>query len=250
MAQMGPQMGGILATTASILWSIFLLLVAKNELHLIVWIEQDKLLYPSESTWKEALPLSFQNSTATSVRLLSVKVSNYGKTLIGKQDALWNLSLEAPTSSHLTAFGKPKVSPEATVIRILPGAQPNTLTLELGALEPRASIDLHLMLVNTADKPRSPLEIQPSLVGLPHERVLRSPAERLFERLALAIILSTFLLILVFDGPREYNEAYQHETGSKFVWSLIGRLLKMLVLAIIGGGFLARGLAYVVSWFL
>jgi hypothetical protein len=242
--------GGYLATTASVLWSFLLILIAKDELHLLVWVKQDSVLYPSEATWNESLPLDFKNTPAASARLLSVIVSNYGKTLIGKQEEAWKLYLEAPCSTHIATLGRPKLSPQTVIFDVIAGPKPNMLTLELAALQPRAVIDLHLLLLNTRCKHSLPLKIQPSLGGLPYELTLEPPTERLSNRLFPAVALSILLLLLVFAGPSEYNRLSQSGDVVKFRKGIALLCLVFIVATVVGGALATLGLAKVISWFL
>jgi hypothetical protein len=237
------------ATAASVLWAALSFVTAKNELHLVVWVEEDSVLFPSEATWDEPLPLAYGNASAKSVRLLVVNVSNFGRTTIGKQESLWHLAIEAPTSSHIAAIGELRITPNGIVARSLPGPKPNALALELGALEAGASIVMHLMLLNTQDGGGPRIVALPSLVGLPHEQVNRSPDEQILEQLALPVIVSVLLILIVVFGPREYALARRrYGSGWPLVRNVAAQSVGVIVLAAFLGFFLAKGLANLMTW--
>ncbi len=241
---------GYLVAAVTVLWTALLSLAAKNELHLVVWIEEDRVVYPSEATRDRSLPLRLDATPARSVRLLAVRVSNYGRTVIGKPEETWELALEAPFSSAIQVLDLDK-EPPALVASARPGERANGVALEIGALEPKAAIALDVMLVNAADDRYPLLKAKPSLAGLPYEVIPRSPAERMFESLAWHVIASVFVVLLVLGGPASYAEARaKHGAGWPLAKSLLGRLAGLVVLAFISGILLAKGVAHVMSWFL
>jgi hypothetical protein len=206
------------------------------------------------------LPLSFQNIAATSVRLLKVEVSNYGKTLIGKEDhSLWRIAFEAPFSTHIAAIGDPQVNPKGVVAHVVPEAHPNLLGLELGTFEPRASIGLHLMLLNTNEASIPRIKIHPSLEGLPHELILQSPADLIADKILWQVLLAFWLVIIAWLGPRWYKE---YKSGDLRLlppsWKPSVLSIALLLLAILSAvgvttlvvGVVVQGIAYVVTWFL
>ena len=173
------ERGKPLIAALSALWVILAFLVAKDELHLLTWVDQSAILYPSDQTWKETLPLAYGATPAHTARLLSVTVSNYGKTMIGKEDGRWNLNFKAPNAANLVAVGDPQPTPPSVVARVLPGQTANVLALELGAFQPRASVKLHLMLLNPTDSEYAmPLKAEPTLIGLPTRSPSRLQSKR------------------------------------------------------------------------
>jgi hypothetical protein len=229
------------------IFSILFLWVAKDEFHLLAWIEEEVIIYPAKSTEDLSLPLEFDKHPANSVRIVKAKIVNYGKHIIGKPEALWDLHLEGSTGSSLILLRDPIFTPEALVLKVARTA-PNVLTLQLGALQLRSTIDLHLLLVNHAAGP--PLRVSSSLPGLPRELSKDKPLDRLAVRLYLWVIIFLFLALAVEGVPLAVAAAKQRPSNWAKVRVWIGRGLGGLLLAAFASYFLSYGLAYVVSWFL
>lgn len=236
-----------IAALLSGVFSILLLWVAKDEFHLLVWIEEDVIIYPAKSTGGLSLPLKFDEHAANSARIVRAKVVNYGKQIIGKSETLWDLYLEGPSGSSLISLKDPTFTPEALVLKVARTA-PNVLILKLGALQPRSTIDLHLLLVNATAGP--PLKVNSSLPGLPREISTVKPVDRLALRIYLWVVLFVFLALAVEGVPLAVAGAKQRLSNWAKARVWIGLGLRGLFLAAVAGYVLSYGLAYVVYWLL
>ena len=243
---------GYIVTAGTIIWTILLSITAKNEINLVVWIEKETSVYPSESSWNKSLPLEINHLSRIQVKsanLYAIKVSNYGRTTIGRQDSTWTLFIDAPFSSAIKVMDWTK-QPEGLIAALLPQAKSNGLIIKVGALEPRASISFTAMIVNIDEDKYPRFKIKLSLAGLPHELVTRSPTESLFEELALPVMISFFLVLILTGGQSTWVHAKSKYSGGKFYLNLLINLIGYLLLAAFVGVYLAKGIAYVMSWFL
>jgi len=256
---------GYAATAASALWTGLLVLVAKNEINLVVWVERQTTIYPSEASMHLSLPLTFEGTPAYSVRTAALKISNYGKTTIGVPASTWTLIIEAPTTAYLRIINTTRVQPNGTVA--VPRAQPrpNAVALDIGAFQPRASIDIIVLLVNEERAVADPvLRAIPTLAGLPRELSPKSPQERVQERLvpaafALMLLLACFAFLPLCkedfrrmratSGPNQDTELPGKRRSMAYVvfyFSCVGAVV--LLLAGLTALAISHGLAYIVSY--
>ncbi len=243
---------GYVVVAGTVLWTALFSLAAKNDIDLVVWIEKETSVYPSDATWGKRLPLQLKEQAISvdSARLYALRVSNYGRTMIGNPEAVWKLFIEAPFSAAVTVLDTAK-SPNDLVAAAQPGEQPNSLLIEVGALQPRASVLLTVMLVNTDENKYPRFVVKPSLSGLPHRLVLGSPAVLMFETIAWHVVGSLFVVLLVLLGPSSYVEARaKHRGGWPLVVSLFWRVVGVAALACVGGLVPGKGIAHVMVWFL
>jgi hypothetical protein len=241
------------AALLSGLFSILLLWLAKDEFHLVVWVEEQVIVYPAKSTENLSLPLEFDKRAANSVQIVKAKVVNYGKQIIGKPETLWDLYLQGPIGSSLVLFKNPTVTPETLMLaKITRGTTPNVLKLQLGALQPRSTIDLHLLLVNASPAPprEIDLKIDSSLPGLSREITRVKPVERLLTRIYPSVFLFMFLALAIEGVPLAVAAAKKRASDWAKLRVWIGRGLGAVLLAAFASYLLSYGLAYVVSWFL
>jgi hypothetical protein len=252
------------AAAASALWTGLLVLVAKNEINLVVWVDKPSTIYPSEASTHHSLPLTFEGTPARSVRTAAVKISNYGKTTIGAPAGTWNLIIEAPKAGHLRMISDPKVRPAGTVVIPRDQPRPNALAFEIGAFQPRASIDTIVLLVNDGGAGNPVFRATPTLGGLPREVSLQSPQEKVQERLYPAVFVLVFLLACFGFGPA-FREDFRRMRGKPgpeqgteppgkprsigylaFYFSSTGVMI--LILVALAAAAASFGLAYIVSY--
>jgi hypothetical protein len=250
----GLEWFGKSAAVLSILWTIVLLIVAKDDLNLVLWVQGDHVVYPGDATGKRPLPLEYRGASVAAARVVTVKISNFGKQMIGAQDKVWSVSLRAPEASHVVLLDELVRTPTALWVRVADGQAANAVVLEFGAFQPNASVDLRLMLVN--DSSITPiLRMTPSLPGLPREVVSRSPAELLADRLLPAVFFALALIGLVIDGPKMYQRSLKRRDGTlregaSFVGVFALRLFGVCVGAVFLAVIVAKGLGYIVFWVL
>ena len=240
-----------IVSVLTLFWAVVLFVVGKNELHLVVWVKNETLLYPTAETGGRTLPLVFGSNAANSVAFLTVEVSNYGTDMIGDQSARWELELEAENAQHVAIVGELTRSPEAIVAQALPSTASNTIRLELGALQHNSRVNLELMAVNMTNDAPVRLVARPSLRGLPHEITDASPSIRVSERLgwpAFVSIAIVFAVVALVDGYKA-----RAELAALGRWKLFGRIVwtsvVILVAALIFAVFVAKGIAKAVLWF-
>ena len=198
----------------SLVWSVLLLPVAKRSLHLVTWIYDQQTVYPSEATSGRPLPLEYGAVPVRSVRIVKLRIQNRGSAPIGTANAVWYLNLTASGASHLVLLGAPRVDPAPVPVST---TQPDarTVRLALGVLDPRVTIDLDILVINSdgrglpIDEPRS------TLPGLPQELTLASPAGVLVERYFWMWGTPVMLLMLVWVGPKAAREWYAYRPIGK-----------------------------------
>jgi hypothetical protein len=202
-------LGTYLLSLASALGALFLLLVAKNELHLVTWIENDTTIYPSDKTVNEVLPLTFEGVPAKSVRVVSVRISNYGKTVIGKQESKWDFTLASTDATPLAIVGEFVKSPDVIVFEQLPRdkSRLDIVRLQIGALEPKATIEFKVLLVNSTSPKNGGLTIAHGLDGLPSETAVLTAEERIFLKTGWKIMLLTGFVLCLLCARSAYDEA-------------------------------------------
>jgi len=147
------------------------------------------------------LPLNFEATPANSVRTAALKISNYGKTTIGVPAGTWTLTIEAPSAAHLRLVNAMKVQPNGTVAFQRDRPKANAIALEIGAFQPRASIDIIVLLVNDRGNAEPVFRATPTLPGLPHELSFKSPQKRVQERLFPAVFALTLVLAYFAYAP-------------------------------------------------
>ncbi len=234
----------------SVIWSLILVRVGKDELSLLVWIQADSIVYPSEVTREIALPFVFEGDSTRSVRISQVRVANYGTESIGTPDSLWVLEFEAPEGSRLSLLSSAIKLPPTTVVRAPIRPRANILQLPVGVFQRKATIDLILLLVNAPKDTYVPFKVRPSLPGLPHDITLRPPSDRLAERLYSPVFVTALITLLAFGGKGELEAAMKNPSAGKRRLSLVGRAVGLLLMAAITAVLIAKGLGHVVSWFL
>ncbi len=241
----------VLVSVLTLFWGSVLFVVGKNELHLVVWVESQALLYPAEETGGRSLPLTFESTEVGSVAYLKVQISNYGSAMIGDEASLWVLELEAENAQQLAMVGELVREPEILVARALPSSGSNVIRLELGALQAGARLNLEIMALNITGNALVRLVARPSLPGLPHEIAEVAPSIRVSERLGWPIF-GSFLFVFALAGLAKGCEL-RAELAALGGGSLLGRialtLLVILAAALISTVFVAKGLATLVLWF-
>jgi hypothetical protein len=230
----------------SLVWSVLLLPVAKRSLHLVTWIYDQQTVYPSEATSGRPLPLEYGSVPVRSVRIVKLRIQNRGSAPIGTSDAVWYLDLTASGASHLVLLGAPRIDPAPVPVSPMqPDAR--TVRLALGVLDPRVTIDLDMLVINSdgrglpIDEPRS------TLPGLPQELTLASPAEVLEGRYFWMWGTPVMLLMLVWVGPGAAREWYAYQPTWKRVLMVPVYLLIMLLVVGVPAGLWVVGLSELVS---
>lgn len=141
----------------------------------------------------------------------------------------------------------PAFTPEALVLKVAQ-TEPSVVTLQLGAMQSRSTIDLRLLLVNATKGP--PLTVNSSLPGLPRDISTVKPADRLAARIYPWVVLFVLLAGAVEGVPLAIAESKRRSSYWAKARAWIGRGSAGLLLAALAGVFLSYGLPYVVSWFL
>jgi hypothetical protein len=225
------------------IWTVILLLAAKDELHLLIWIEEDKKVYPSPATDDQTLPLSYGGVPVNAARLLSVRIVNYGTKSIGDVKETWSLHLEPPQGARFASLAAPTIEPIATVFSLTTSAT-SAISLKFGSFQPRAEIGLRLLLMNSEHGQPS---VRVSLSGLPHELSLTSPARRLSEKLFVSTTVVVALLFMPFlfrEVPKDWNNPKTRR------WTVVVAVFLFGILIVLLGWGAAFALGHVVSWFL
>jgi hypothetical protein len=234
---------GWIVTAFSIVWAGLLTLAAKNDLHLVAWVEKEVPVYPARDAWEKELPLSYEGTLANSVSVWAVKVSNYGRTLIGRQDDIWRLWLDVPYAERVAVLGPMTANPRAIHVKQAKAEKPTSVMLEFGALEPRAYVDFQLMVVNIDERRRAPLELRTSLAGLPKEVVSAPPETLIQSKIFRAVFVSMVLLVLVVFGRNQYAWIRSHAAGLSRAWGVIASVAGVLILALMLGAVATVGLS-------
>jgi len=230
----------------SLVWSVLLLPVAKRSLHLVTWIYDQQTIYPSEATSNRPLPLEYGAVPVRSVRIVKLRIQNRGSAPIGTSGALWSLDLTASRASHLVLLGAPRIDPAPVPVS---PTQPDarTVRLALGVLDPRVTIDLDMLVINSdgrglpIDEPRS------TLPGLPQELTLASPAGVLVGRYFWMWGTPVMLLMLVWLGPPAAREWYAYQPIWKRVLMAPVYVLIMILIVGIPAALWVVGLSELVS---
>jgi hypothetical protein len=185
---------GIIAT----IWASTTLLFSSGELDLVVWVQEQTVLYPSDETDNIALPFEYSGEAATSAAIARINISNLGSHFIGTQEQLWQLEIRSETQSKISLLGEIRVTPERVFAAVQKQSSANKALINIGILEPGDSIELTVLIVN-ANNPRSiELQFVPSLQGLPKITQTRSSLQgRITERLLPVIALILFLLFAI-----------------------------------------------------
>ena len=228
------------------LWTAVLFIVGKRELHLVVWVKSNTLVYPLEGMGDHVLPLVYENDPVRSLAVLDVEISNFGSKLIGDQKELWELEMEVSDAEHLTVTGEPVRCPEIVVANVEPTSQPNIVRLELGAFEPDAKVNVQLMAVNFDPGAPRRLVARSTLVGLPREVVVASPLRRVQKLLRWPAFWSAFVVfmtVLLFVAYRDRKALA--ETGWWAGQLFLATLGAAFFAAIFAGG-ISEGVAWLV----
>jgi hypothetical protein len=193
-------------------FSLLLLWAAKDDLHLLVMIESDTLVYPSEVTDNLALPLAVNSSPANSARFVKLKIVNYGKQTIGDQTRLAQFDFSSPVGSHLISLHQPTVVPNTIPYDVQQVSQ-NTLRLQIGALQPRSTIKWPLLLVNATSGTQ--ISLSTSLAGIPREITTETPVIRMAGCMFPWVTLTLFLALAIKGVPAAIAAAKQRPDTPK-----------------------------------
>jgi hypothetical protein len=235
------------AGLVTLLWTLFLLPVAKRSQSLVTWIRSDSIIYPRKATSDRPLPLSYLGQPANSVRIVTVRIQNRGTAAIGAVDTLWALNFTAPSATHLSLIDSPTVNGPPIAMKASSNPAPNAIEVPLGLLDSRVSFDLRFLVVNS-DPKRVPLEVAASLVGLPHEVTLSGPDDRLLERYFWPWAAPVLILLAVPVLPALAREWYL-QTRWKRVLLFLPYLLLAAACLFLPAFLWAFGVAYLVSYF-
>ncbi len=240
----------LVSGVVGLLSSLVLWRVGKSEFHLVTWVRTSTLIYPTDFTGGRPLPLSYEGEAARSVTVLDLTISNFGKQVIGSADRTWRLSLGVPSASQVVALDGARARPHQVVVRTTHSDIPNVVVLELGALEPRAGIDLRLLATNSSPADNPDVTARASLAGLPTEVTSSSPQSRLAERL-FPPIAGLLLVVLAIAVSREaYRDRDRLRAKGKPVRVALGYMAQILFFAAFLGALLAMALGWLVSWFI
>lgn len=236
-----------ISSVAALIWPLFLFWAAQNEVHLFVWMENDVVLYPSDTTAKASLPFTFRGDSAESATVVTVHIINDGKTVVGSQDELWWLRLRAVNATGAAVVGDIRASPPDIAVRHTEGPDPQTVMFNIGALQPKARIDFTMLLINLERGARPQLELEVQLEGLPRPQHVgwMSPEDLLANRLLPWVflgILGIFALIRVFEIQKS-GELSKQKNVFRFLFI---QLIVLIVASFIVGLFATMGLAWLV----
>ena len=256
MALLGPKGKKVLDSAKDVLtirslgvliWPLFLFWAAQNQIHLLVWMENDVVLYPSDATTEASLPFTFRGDSATSATVLTVHIINDGKAVIGSPDELWWLRLRAANATGAAVVGEIRPSPPDIVVRHSDVPDPRTVMFEVGALQPKARIELTMLLVNVERGALPELELEVELEGLPRPQRVGwlSPESLLANRLLPWVILGIFTILAVIRGFEIQKTGALSQKKYVFVF-LLGQLTLLTLVSFIVGVFATKGLAWLV----
>ena len=225
------------------MWNGLILSVAKDQIGVAVWIRSDTTVFPGPATAGRSLPFDFRGATVRSARVFEVRALNAGRTLIGSPESLWHLTLSTPPAARVALLAPPLLSPQSLVARAREDSLGHSIIIDLGAFEPRAYVDLVLLLVDL--NPAQSLEVSSSLVGLPRTLTPQPPQEAVRDRIWLSLWpFSIVLVLLIF-----YRLINEDVTDKRDKQKPLGRYflgVAALVLAMSAGA--ARLLAYGMAW--
>jgi hypothetical protein len=240
----------LVSAVVALLSSLVLWRVGKAQLHLVTWVRTTSVVYPAPATGDLTLPLDYDQEPATSVTVLDLNISNFGKQVIGGADTTWRLSLSVPMASHLVALDAPRARPRALVVRRVASADPDAVVLEIGAFEPRAEINLRVAAINPTPREFPDVKAESSLTGLPVEVTTSSPTSRFGERLFLPLSALYLLVLSVVASLEWRRDRALGRVERNPVRELVSRAALVLVLSAIVGALTAMGLGLLVSWFI
>ena len=209
-------------SVAVLIWPLFLFWAAQNEVHLLVWMENDIVLYPSDATGKASLPFTFRGDSAESATVVTVHIINDGKAVVGSQDELWWLRLRAVNATGAAVVGDIRASPPDIAVRHTEGPDPQTVMFNIGALQPKARIDLTMLLINVERSARPQLELEVQLEGLPRPKRVGwlSPEDLLAGRLFPWVILGILGIFVVIHGFEIQKSGELSEKKNVFLFLL------------------------------
>ena len=244
--------GTAVASVVRLGCSLLIVYLSSGEYDLVVWIQEQTAVYPSKATDDTALPLSFESGEAESVTVVKINVANLGSRSVGKQDAIWRLSITAKDdAARLAILGEVEWDPKNTIVRLVTQASPGpTVAFELGVLQPRAHIDFRLMVVNAPRAGRVRFHATSSLLGLPEPHVERKPlSQRLGKRLA-PWIAAIFFLVFLLEAVQEWRKNPEALSPRRKGVGVVVKRLGLCVVVATLAGFLAGGLlGWVLAFF-
>ena len=143
--------------------------------------------------------------------------------------------------------GDIRVSPRDIVVRYSERPDPQTVMLDVGALQPKARIELTMLLINVEPAALPQLELDVQLEGLPRPRRVgwSSPENLLANRLFPWVILGIFVLFAVIRGFEIQKTNALGEKKSVFRF-LLGQLLLLILVSAIAAALATKGLAWLV----
>jgi hypothetical protein len=198
-----------IAGLVSLAWSLLAFAIPSNDLDLVVWIEKESTLFPSEATDGRHVALTFEGLPVTSAAVWTVRVTNEGKSYIGAQERQWELALSHPDAELVRMLDKPALSSDRTPVSIVPSSAPNEARIRFGALEHRQFARFHLLLLNAKKEPRHNLRVTTTLSGIPKPlQTYRSPSDRLANRLQW-FVLTAFLIAVGWPLLKELRQNRQ-----------------------------------------
>jgi hypothetical protein len=236
----------VVAGVISLVWSILLLPFQRPTEYLVVWIRDDKIVYPSEVTSDKSLPLTYRGTPVQSARILTVRIQNRGSAPIGKSESLWEVALTAHKASNLALLERPQTSPIQFFVEDRPSDDPRTVVIKFGLLDARSTVDLQMLLVNQKAN-GLPLTASPTLAGLPRHIGINSPSGQLIDRYYWTWAAPIILLAGVFFLPPLAREWYGRVTWKRVLLAPVYVFFGFV--AVVGPASLwVLLLAHAVSW--
>jgi hypothetical protein len=220
------------------------------EYPLVVWIESQGAVYPSENTAELGLPLSFREMPVRSATFVTLGISNVGKTSVGEQTEPWTLRLSGPPEATLVLLDTSVLGKAKTVLAQAESPAQNEIVLHIGLLQPHGGVQARLIVLNANNAPPE-LRATSSLLGLPQPPGVTelSPHDLISLRLRgqLSLLLwPVFGALLAFeligDFRRQRGELRQRR------WGVAVFLARRLLFLPLLSGFAAAGIGTFIGW--
>lgn len=248
----------------TLLWSGLAFVSTPNQYDLLVWTDENTRVYPAPATKNRSLPLSYDGTPASAVRMMTIGIQNSGRQSIGDVGSRWRLTLTVPEASRLVLIAVLKKDPANIQFVSVPGARPNSLQFDVGVLQPRTKIRIAAAAIYSGKDRLGRLDIHTSLPGLPVAESPR-PASRLGAKFLLPLWIAFFLLGLremlkkAKTVPPEAEadridkaeaELAKEDARKPAGWRFVLGLLKNALLTFFAAVVVSLGLGWVLAFFL
>ena len=236
------------AAVLGLFWTVARFFNPIKDLDLTVWIQEEiDLGLPKEASSLNKLALVYDGKPMEHASVLRVNILNTGNVPIRPEESgaekNWCLTLRSTNGAPIEQIGDIVSTPSNVEVSSKPGSAPDSLTLAIGLLNPKDSLDVKLVLVGPKAQGGYAIDAQARIPGLRNPVVTKSTVRDRIANGFMWPLWTVALILLLGVFFREFRREGWAGFGSS-IWSIPATLFA----AIFGSAFIAAGAGWLLSW--